>query len=119
MYMTKTWSLPSENFKDYIKVEDSSSADQVLGLKDNVIKNGSEVILQAQDTPTITDKQSWKRKTWNSIKDGYFALINPSSGKALTAEGTDKITITGIFGWECINPIKRLKCNLKKSITMF
>ena len=46
MYVTKTWSLPSDIFDDYIKVEDSSS-DQVLGVKDDIIKNGSEVVLQA------------------------------------------------------------------------
>ena len=117
MYITKTWSLPSDIFDDYIKVEDSSS-DQVLGVKDDIIKNGSEVVLQALSDKLSADKQSWKRKTWNSIKDGYFALINPSSGKALTAEGANKITITGIFGWECINPAKGLKCNIEKSTTI-
>ena len=69
---------------------------QVLTLKDGNDEYGTEVQLQDKKSFTnYTEDQKWYRKWWNAFDSDYFVLIGGQSQRLLTAEGTEKLFISG------------------------
>ena len=73
---------------------------QVLTLKDGNDEHGTEVQLQDKKSPitsfsNYTEDQKWYRKWWDALDSDYFVLIGGQSERLLTAEGTEKLFISG------------------------
>ena len=75
---------------------------QVLTLKDGNDEYGTEVHLQSsrnlsglQTLEQLDEDQKWIRKWWNAFDSNYFVLIGGQTQRLLTAEGTEKLFISG------------------------
>ena len=70
------WKIPDEDETGTIQEIGSS---KVLGLKNNATKKRTDVILETFEG---SEYQMWTRSKKTS--DGYFTLLNPISGRALS-----------------------------------
>ena len=73
-----------------------------MTLKDGNDEYGTEVLLQSsrnisglQTIEQIDEDQKWIRKWWNAFDSKYFVLIGGQTQRLLTAEGTEKLFISG------------------------
>ena len=77
------WQLPPEG-----------SAGYIINLNTNMslnIVNRKEIIEEYLDN---TPRQNWN--IGKADREGYFTITNPASGKVLTANSKDRLTIEGI-----------------------
>ena len=71
----KTWTIPTEDKEDYIKVTQGLNSGKVLAV------SGEDVVLE-DITENSKSSHLWIKGSENS--DGYFSLKNKETGKYLT-----------------------------------
>ena len=91
IHQDKAWNIPAEGHDGNIEDQDSG---EVLGLLNDATHLGNLVVLETKDM-ALRDEQTWIRKVADA--NNWFRLKNPCSGRVLTAQTSNHLTIGGMY----------------------